>query len=38
MSIKDRIIKKRTELGLNQTELAKRAGLKPLLLVSMNLD
>lgn len=29
MSIKDRIIKKRTELGLNQTELAKRAGLKP---------
>jgi transcriptional regulator with XRE-family HTH domain len=29
MSIKDRIIKKRKELGLNQTELAKRAGLKP---------
>jgi transcriptional regulator with XRE-family HTH domain len=29
MSVKDRIIKKRKELGLNQTELAKRAGLKP---------
>ncbi len=29
MSIKERIIKKRKELGLNQTELAKRAGLKP---------
>lgn len=29
MSVKDRIIQKRKELGLNQTELAKRAGLKP---------
>lgn len=29
MSVKDRIIQKRMELGLNQTELAKRAGLKP---------
>lgn len=29
MSIRDRIIKKRNELGLNQTELAKKAGLKP---------
>jgi transcriptional regulator with XRE-family HTH domain/Zn-dependent peptidase ImmA (M78 family) len=29
MSIKDRIIKKRKELNLNQTELAKRAGLQP---------
>ncbi|MEL3972085.1 helix-turn-helix transcriptional regulator [Rossellomorea oryzaecorticis] len=29
MNVKDRIIQKRKELGLNQTELAKRAGLKP---------
>lgn len=29
MSIRDRIIKKRKELNLNQTELAKRAGLQP---------
>ncbi|MEQ2527735.1 XRE family transcriptional regulator [Bacillaceae bacterium CLA-AA-H227] len=29
MSIKERIIKKRKELNLNQTELAKRAGLQP---------
>ncbi|OXS56435.1 transcriptional regulator with XRE-family HTH domain [Bacillus sp. V-88] len=29
MSVNDRIIKLRKELGLNQTELAKRAGLKP---------
>ena len=29
MSVKDRIINKRKELGFNQTELAKRAGLKP---------
>ncbi|PED58961.1 helix-turn-helix domain-containing protein [Bacillus toyonensis] len=28
MNARDRIIKKRKELGLNQTELAKRAGLK----------
>jgi transcriptional regulator with XRE-family HTH domain len=29
MSVKDRIIQLRKDLGLNQTELAKRAGLKP---------
>ncbi|WP_432702544.1 helix-turn-helix domain-containing protein [Lysinibacillus sphaericus] len=29
MSIRERIIKKRKELNLNQTELAKRAGLQP---------
>jgi transcriptional regulator with XRE-family HTH domain len=29
MSIKNRIIKMRKELGLNQTELAKKAGLQP---------
>ncbi|WP_050814378.1 helix-turn-helix domain-containing protein, partial [Streptococcus sobrinus] len=29
MNAKERIIKKRKELGLTQTELAKRAGLKP---------
>lgn len=29
MSIAERIIKKRNELGLSQTDLAKRAGLKP---------
>ncbi|MCM3719436.1 helix-turn-helix domain-containing protein [Fictibacillus phosphorivorans] len=29
MDVKERIIQKRKELGLNQTELAKRAGLKP---------
>lgn len=29
MSISDRIIKKRQELGFSQTDLAKRAGLKP---------
>lgn len=29
MSVKDRIVQKRKEMGLNQTELAKRAGLKP---------
>jgi transcriptional regulator with XRE-family HTH domain/Zn-dependent peptidase ImmA (M78 family) len=29
MSIKERIISKRKALGLNQTELAKRAGLQP---------
>lgn len=29
MSISERIIKKREELGLTQTDLAKRAGLKP---------
>lgn len=29
MNVKDRIIQKRKELGFNQTELAKKAGLKP---------
>lgn len=29
MNVRDRIIQMRNELGLNQTELAKRAGLKP---------
>lgn len=29
MSVSDRIIRRREELGLNQTELANRAGLKP---------
>lgn len=29
MSISERILKKREELGISQTELAKRAGLKP---------
>ncbi|WP_214762901.1 XRE family transcriptional regulator [Exiguobacterium sp. s146] len=29
MSVRNRIIQKRTELGLNQTELARRAGLTP---------
>ncbi|PET71581.1 hypothetical protein COJ46_21885 [Bacillus sp. AFS077874] len=29
MSIKERIISKRKELGLNQTELAKKSGLQP---------